>query len=415
MLASPLTLPLNLPLALFSLVSTSLVVTLAVCYRLLYQVKQCEPDRALMRLTTPEPELPTLTVVIPARNEEINIEACLASWQKVDYPNLDILVADDRSTDQTAACVKRFMSGPLKHSIRLLQDAELDVGDRTAWESGKSYVLWAAARQAQGEWLLFVDADTRQFSEGPWRAMSLVLQRHLKALTVSGLYPNPSFWGDLLENFMLIFMFVIMPLKKINNPSEPLAWMNGQFILFNRASYMAVGGHAAVKAFSFDDMSLARQTKKNGVPALFLPNAQLYECVNYVNLSQATEGWVRWLAGGSPWLGKGLAFFLLGIACILFMVFVPLATWSFLWVMGSDANLNVGPLSTWGLATAHAVTLVILAVGARVGAKRPVWGAFFVHFAAVLAIGILIRSIIVRYFSGVFRFRGRVLKTDKPI
>ena len=103
---------------------------------------------------------PRVSVVVPARNEERNIAACLEALLGLDYPDFEILVVDDDSTDATAAIVAEFAARDAR--IRSLQLSQIARDPREGFRSGKSYVLAQAAREAQGEWLLFVDADTRQ-------------------------------------------------------------------------------------------------------------------------------------------------------------------------------------------------------------------------------------------------------------
>src|SRR5262249_28727971 len=115
------------------------------------------------RFDAPGP--PLVTAIIPARNEEETLADCLVSVCAQDYPNLEILVVDDRSTDGTAAIARRFAASDPR--VSLLTVDELPPG----W-TGKTHALHRAAAEARGEWLWFLDADTRHEPE----SLSVVLR-----------------------------------------------------------------------------------------------------------------------------------------------------------------------------------------------------------------------------------------------
>jgi len=99
--------------------------------------------------------LPTLTIVVPARNEEAEIEAALRSLLQLDYPHYEIVAVDDRSTDQTGAIMDRLAAGPASQGrLRVVHVKELPAG----W-LGKVHAMWLGAQQTQSDWLLFTDAD----------------------------------------------------------------------------------------------------------------------------------------------------------------------------------------------------------------------------------------------------------------
>src|SRR4030042_634333 len=109
---------------------------------------------------------PLVSVLVPARNEEENIEACLQSLQKQDYPNFEVLVLDDNSRDRTAEIVSRIAAS--SNRIQLLRGSPLPHG----W-AGKPFACYQLAQEAKGEWLLFVDADTTSASHMVRRVVAL--------------------------------------------------------------------------------------------------------------------------------------------------------------------------------------------------------------------------------------------------
>ena len=113
----------------------------------------------LRSLKTPRPESkipktpPLISVLIPARDEEANIRTCLESLQKQDYPNFEILVLDDNSSDNTAKIVEQIAA--TDDRIQLLRGKPLPKD----W-AGKPFACYQLAKKARGSWLLFIDADT---------------------------------------------------------------------------------------------------------------------------------------------------------------------------------------------------------------------------------------------------------------
>ena len=351
--------------------------------------------QALERGSLP-PDAPRVSVVVPARNEERNIGACLETLLALDYPNLEVLVVDDESTDATPRIVAEFAARDER--VRPLQLAQIARDDRSGFRSGKSYVLAQAARQAEGDWILFVDADTRQRPDSLWRAMSYSLGQGLEAFSSSGVYPNPSLLGDLLESAILIAVFLSVPLRGVNDPTDRHhGWANGQFVLVRRDIYERLGGHGALRNWSFDDMSLGRLIKEHGVPFRFLPGGALFTCINYVGLREAHEGWVRLVAGGTPWLGMGRSFFAFSLLGVVFAVLVPALLLPLVWA-GLIPDVALGPVSLRAL-NAGVLGFAVLLQAINRGAMQ----------ARTLCAGYL-----ARFGRGGFTWRGRKLEVDDP-
>lgn len=357
-------------------------------------------------------DAPRVSVVVPARNEERNIATCLEALLGLDYPNFEILVVDDDSTDGTAGIVAEFARRDGR--IRSLQLSQIAQDEREGFRSGKSYVLAQAAREAQGEWLLFVDADTRQRPDSLWRAMSFSLGEGLEAFSSSGVYPNPSLWGDLLESAILIAVFLSVPLRGVNDPTDRHhGWANGQFVLLKREIYERMGGHGALRNWSFDDMSLGRLIKEHGVPFRFLPGGALFTCVNYVGLREAHEGWVRLVAGGTPWLGMGRSFFALSLLGVVFAVLVPALILPLAWA-GLVPDVSLGPVSLRSLSAGVLAFAVLLQAINRGAMQAPIWRALLLPLAALLMARTLVAGYRARFGRGDFTWRGRKLEVDDP-
>jgi chlorobactene glucosyltransferase len=256
------------------------------------------PGSALQRPTLTD--FPLVTIIVPVRNEERNIGLCLESLLALDYPRFEILVVDDHSTDRTAEIVQGIRQRHVSRlDIRLFPLGNDPREGGIEWVCRKSHALWHGAQRAQGEWILFVDADTRQKPDTLWRALALTRRHGLKALSMSGVNVNPGFWGGVLEAMINPAIFLAIPWHRVNKPGDPAAWMNGNFILYERAAYFAVGGHRAIAGFIQDDLALALHSKVRGVRFLFLPLSSAYECRDFVGLKEAFRGWKALAAGGA--------------------------------------------------------------------------------------------------------------------
>jgi chlorobactene glucosyltransferase len=239
---------------------------------------------------------PSISFIVPARNEAANITGCLDALLTQEYPTdkLEILVVDDSSTDATAALVQNMMTRA--PAIELLSAPALP----NDWR-GKSHACWLGARQAQGEWLCFIDADVR-LSPGliaaavaeaiESQADMLSLHPHQEMVTFSERFLMPPAFMGLL---------ILMDFDRINNPDSRAAMANGQFILIRRDRYQEIGGHRSIKEDVLEDVALARHAKQSGLKLRLLAGGDLIHTRMYSSASEVWGGLTRGaveLAGG---------------------------------------------------------------------------------------------------------------------
>ncbi|MGD8634233.1 MAG: glycosyltransferase [Anaerolineales bacterium] len=213
----------------------------------------------LTKVPAPGGDPPEVTIIIPARNEEHNIDACLQGLLHQDYPPelLRILVVDDQSEDHTAAIVERMAK--THPQLRLLSAPPLPEG----WH-GKQHACWHGAQAAQGEWLCFVDADTKHSPELISAAIIKARDSQLDLLSLHPYQEMKSFWERLLMPVPLMSLMLLLDARRINDSSTEAAIANGQFILIRRQVYFAVDGHKKVRSTLLDDVELSRLVKRNG-------------------------------------------------------------------------------------------------------------------------------------------------------
>jgi cellulose synthase/poly-beta-1,6-N-acetylglucosamine synthase-like glycosyltransferase len=200
---------------------------------------------------------PRVSVIVPACNEERQLEAALRSLLKQDYENLEIIAVDDRSTDQTGVILDRLA----KEFPRLMV---LHITALPAGWLGKNHALQEGARRASGEWLLFTDADVVMEPTSLRRAVGYALEKRVDHLAIA---PSIHMKGTLLNlaasAFAVFFGFYARPWKA-RDPRSPFHIGIGAFNLVRREAYQAIGTHQAIALSPVDDMKLGKLIKRRG-------------------------------------------------------------------------------------------------------------------------------------------------------
>lgn len=242
-----------------------------------------------------------LTVVVPARNEQANIGACLESVLAQDLPGLRVVVLNDGSTDRTGE-IAREMAARSGGRLVVLE------GGGAPLPEGWLGKVWACQRAGQAalaadpppDWLLFVDADVRLHPRAAAAALGYAERHALAMLSGLGEMETQTFWEHVLQPMIGGLILAGNDLDKINDPARrperPLA--NGQFILVRHDAYRAVGGHEAVRANIVDDVGLATAVTAAGFPYHLVFMRTLFRCRMYDSLRSLWEGWTKNLFAG---------------------------------------------------------------------------------------------------------------------
>jgi GT2 family glycosyltransferase len=204
--------------------------------------------------------MPSLTVIVPARNEAADITACLQSLMEQDYPGLQIIAVDDRSQDETGALMDA-MARVDAERVRVLHVTELPEN----W-LGKTHAMALAAGQVESDWLLFTDADVL------FRADSL--RRSLAYAVMSGadhLVTMPTTiikrWdeGALLGFFQIFGLWAARPWKVADPKAQRDAIGLGAFNMIRRSAYEQIGGFEALRMEIVEDLGLGKRVKRAGL------------------------------------------------------------------------------------------------------------------------------------------------------
>ena len=334
------------------------------------------PFLALLRLrgtrllsqypATPPTDAPRVSVIIPARNEAANIGRCVSSVLTSDWPALEVLVVDDHSTDETAAIVRAIATRDPR--LRLIAAPPLPAG----W-FGKQWACQTAADQAQGDWLLFTDADTWHARDCLPRMMAFRAARQAQVVSVGLRLEMKSFWEWLVQPPVFFTLLArIGGTDAIANArrAEDSA-TNGQYTLYSRAVYDAVGGHAAVRHNVAEDLLLGQAVWRAGYRVHLVLALTEGSVRMYTSLRTLVDGWSKNVyAGGKYAMPPGTprwAYFALVGALPAVMLTPPLLALLFaLGVIGGAAGL--GGAIAYGVLTAMMAALYLFE-------RIPLWAA----------------------------------------
>jgi Glycosyl transferase family 2 len=228
-----------------------------------------------------------VSVIIPARNEEVSLSACLESLVRQNGVPFEIIVVDDNSTDRTREIATSFFSD----RVRVVEAGPLPQG----W-TGKNNAVFAGSRAARGEWLLFTDADTIHQPGSLGRSLGEALRHGAALLSYSPEQLVKSFWEKAIMPVIFAELAASFRPSQVSDPTSSAAAANGQYILITREAYNAVGGHAAIAGNLLEDVALARAVKRSGRKIFFRYGGDALRTRMYRSFAQLREGWTKNLA-----------------------------------------------------------------------------------------------------------------------
>lgn len=236
-----------------------------------------------------------VSAIIPARNEEDAIARAVESVA-VQPEIREVIVVNDQSTDGTAAILTELTTRIPK--LKILNVDRLPDG----WV-GKNYAISLGASVAEGEWLLFTDADTYHMLGSTRRALNDAVEHNAVLVSYSPEQELGSFWERALIPVVYSRLAVRYPFARINNPALPDAAANGQFLMILRETYETVGGHAAIAGQVLEDVALARNVKRAGYGIYFITPLATVQTRMYRTFTAMWQGWTKNLyplMGGTP-------------------------------------------------------------------------------------------------------------------
>lgn len=242
----------------------------------------------LRREPAPSPA-PRLSVLIPARNEAHVLRETLALLTAQAYPDLEILVLDDHSTDGTGDIARAAGS-----HVQVIAGAPLPTG----W-TGKNWACHQLAEQASGDLLLFTDADVRWEADSLTALAALSQRTSADLLTVWPTQISVTWAERLTVPLMSLVVLAYLPLVGVHYiPLAGFGAANGQCMLWRRAAYQRVGGHDAVRGTVLEDVTLARRVKAAGLRLRMADGAGLVACRMYEDWPSVRDGYAKNILAG---------------------------------------------------------------------------------------------------------------------
>ncbi|HEX6693728.1 MAG TPA: glycosyltransferase family 2 protein [Longimicrobiales bacterium] len=350
---------------------------------------------------TPE-EAPMVSVIVPMRNEAENITTCMSTLLATKYPRWEIIIVDDDSVDGTADIARAIAEGS-RGTVIFVAGKPLPPG----W-LGKSWACWQGYQMASGDVLLFTDADTRHNEALLGHAVGALMAEKADLATVLPRQLMESPWERIVLPHIFVTIMLrfhdVAKLSRTRNPRAVIA--NGQFMLFTREGYLAVGGHESVRDTVVEDLRLAQRVVEEDRRLLAAHAENLMETRMYRSLRGIIEGWSKNVALGSreavPRWFAPYAAWILGILELCFWVVPPA-------VLLASLFGDVGEfLAGWSL-TASVVSYIFwLAIALQF--RIPTLTALFYPVGGLVTTGIFLRSAI---RGERVQWRGREYRGDR--
>ncbi|CAN5362608.1 hydroxychlorobactene glucosyltransferase CruC [soil metagenome] len=334
----------------------------------------------------PPADPPLVSVIIPARNEARNIEKCLRSVLATGYPNIEVLVVDDQSTDGTGEIATHIQRGDPR--VLVFKTPFLPRG----W-FGKQWACWTGASKAQGDIFCFTDADTTHGPELLPRSVNAMLARNADLFTVMGKQEMVTFWEKMIQPqvFTMLNFWYGGPESVTRSRRVWRKIANGQFLMTTRAAYEETGGHETVREGVAEDLMLAQLYHRVGKRVVFMDGRDHFSTRMYTSLRELIAGWGKNVfAGGMHALprvpGLRLIFPVALVTPPLFTLAPSVA------LSLSLAGLASGAVLLWAIVATAATLLVWMVIYMDEG-ESPFLGLLH-PLGAIVTLFILVRAIL---------------------
>jgi cellulose synthase/poly-beta-1,6-N-acetylglucosamine synthase-like glycosyltransferase len=325
--------------------------------------------RHLKDLSPAEEPLPPLAVIVPVRNEEAEVEAALTSVLRLDYPGLQIIVINDRSTDTTPQILEKMAAAHPRLTLQTI--TELPEG----W-LGKNHALYQGYKATATEWMLFTDADVLFSPQALRKAMYYAQEKALDHLVVMPEVTSPSALFKAVMNTFALMLDVRQRPWAVSNPRSSASIGIGAFNLVRRTAYEKAGTHAAFSLRPDDDLKLGEHIKKAGFrPDILYGNGEV-SLQWYTNLGEFIRGLMKntfSVANYNPLLAAGFVLATLAV----FVLPIPL---SLLWG-------GVGYLMAAAMLVSHVILLAF-----KPGVMGKWWHGLMLPFAGAIMAYIITAS-----------------------
>jgi chlorobactene glucosyltransferase len=271
-------------------VSASLWVALASLPWILVPVAvlwELRKSKSLEDYTAEPPANPPLvSVIVPARDEARNIDACVRSILASTWPAFEVIVVNDHSTDGTGDIARAIAARDAR--VRVVENPGLPDG----W-FGKQWACHNGALAARGTILLFTDADTRHAPKLLVLAVNAMRVRGADLFSVAGSMVMETFWEQLLQPHVITLIIARYgSTERLSRSKDPyMKIANGQYILATRAAYDKTGGHEAVRSHVAEDLRLAQEWCRKGYSVQMVEGFDWLSTRMYHGFGEIARGW----------------------------------------------------------------------------------------------------------------------------
>lgn len=365
------------------------------------------PGTPLPSVATPQKDRlenpPVISIIVPARNEARHIETCVRSLLAQDYPQFEVIVVDDCSEDATGSILTRLAESDGR--LTVVRGEPVPSG----W-MGKAHAIYQGYGRAKGDWLLFTDADTTHAPHLLSAVMAQVLQGPAAFATVIGDQQHPTVGAYMANVAVFMYIFLFTDPKNWSNPKSRQSLVNGQYVLFSREAYEAIGTHMVVRHYSSTDVTLGYLAKMDGWVPLLINGHGALDTTMYRDFRDAFQGWSRSLVNGA-WTVLGPA---RGSAVLITVTAGLCLFWIAPWIGFLDSLLH---FSATGLAVG---SLQILAGVTIIRVARGRWLPAIGHslvmpFSMVLFVAMAGEGLVRAWTHGGTVWKGRVVRTGQRL
>ena len=367
--------------------ATTLILLLLLTYRLAVNLRFL---RWVRQQAVKQPQhQPRVSVLVPARNEAKTITPCVLALLTQEYPDFEVVVLNDASTDATGAHLDALAT-TYPH-LRVIHAHETPP---SGW-NGKSYACHRLAQAATGEWLLFTDADTQHTPQSIALGMAQALTLQTDLVSAFPRQQTDTWSERIMVSFIVDFLPLIgLNFQAIHSGKGAHSAGNGQYLLTHAATYHQAGGHAAVHHETLDDFALAKHYRQHGFKIALIDGKDLLSCRMYDNAHAVWEGFSRSMMHGldnssitrHSWSWALLFAWCYGCLFVNPFTFVLLGGWPWLafieivWLgvlrgvanwhlRRSQSEIFTTPLAAWGVMALGLATLYRRWQGAKVNWK----------------------------------------------
>lgn len=277
-------------------------------------------------------DLPFVSVLVPARNEEHNIHAVITSLLKQDYPNYEVIVLNDSSEDNTGSILKDLCSKYLQ--LKVITGKPLEAG----W-TGKCFACKQLYSASKGGYILFTDADTVHYPNSLRYSVTSAIYRKADMLTLFPKMKMVSFAEKIIMPMLWFTIMLLLPFYFVDKKGFVKFSIGiGPFMLFKREAYEKIGGHDSVKNAIVEDVWLARKIKENDLQLIVEDGQYMLEVRMYRNLKEIWNGFSKNIFAGFEF--SSIALFSVNLLYFL-LFFLPFLLFFYQLSLGLYLNINL--------------------------------------------------------------------------